>query len=44
MAQLGAEFGIDPSVFSGSGAVEATFCPESGALLHIGITDEKPVK
>lgn len=44
MAQLGAEFGIDPSVFSGSGAVEATFCPESGALLHIGIADEKPVK
>ena len=44
MAQLGAEFGIDPSVFSGSGVVEATFCPESGALLHIGIADEKPVK
>lgn len=44
MAQLGAAYGIDPSVFNGSGAVEATFCPESGALLHIGIADEKPVK
>ena len=44
MAQLGAAHGIDPSVFNGSGAVEATFCPESGALLHIGIADEKPVK
>ena len=44
MAQLGAAYGIDPSVFNGSGAVEATFCPESGALLHIGIADEKPIK
>ena len=44
MAQLGAAHGIDPSVFNGSGAVKATFCPESGALLHIGIADEKPVK
>ena len=44
MAQLGAAYGIDPSVFNGSGAVEATFCPESGALLHIGIAGEKPVK
>lgn len=44
MAQLGAAHGIDPSVFNGSGAVEATFCPESGALLHIGIADEKPAK
>lgn len=44
VAQLGATFGIDPSVFSGTGAVEATFCPESGALLHIGIADEKPEK